>query len=163
MNFAWTSGAMVERLGWMLVHSLWIGAAAGGVHAALMTVLRRGSAQARYTAGCVVLGLFFAGVVAAGVRANPTTERSAAWTSGRAGLSPAPAMGAGSEVRSENGLGVATGGMSPESGIPNLGIPPKGGTPNLADYEPSLMVMGWSSLMVVLRGVLREESPTRMV
>ena len=110
MNFAWTSGAVVERLGWMLVHSVWIGAAAGGVHAALMVALRRGSAQARYAAGCAVLALFFAGVVVAGVRANPTTERSAAWTSGGARLIPAPAMGAGSEVRGENGLTGGAGG-----------------------------------------------------
>jgi beta-lactamase regulating signal transducer with metallopeptidase domain len=49
--------AVIERLGWTLLHSLWQGAAAWGLLQLALAALRRHSAQARYLAGCTALAL----------------------------------------------------------------------------------------------------------
>ena len=54
---AWLDGPIASRLGWTLVHSLWQGAMAALLFAALRFALRRASAQARYLAGCSALAL----------------------------------------------------------------------------------------------------------
>jgi beta-lactamase regulating signal transducer with metallopeptidase domain/uncharacterized protein involved in exopolysaccharide biosynthesis len=46
-----------ERVGWILLHSLWQGALIGAGFALLRLALRKQSAQARYLAGCVCLTL----------------------------------------------------------------------------------------------------------
>ncbi len=55
---AWANGfgaALVERLGWCLVHSVWQGAAVALVAAGVFRWLRRSSAQARYLTACAAL------------------------------------------------------------------------------------------------------------
>lgn len=46
---------VVERLGWLLLHSLWLGALIGGMHEAVRFALRRQSARLRYLAGCLAM------------------------------------------------------------------------------------------------------------
>jgi beta-lactamase regulating signal transducer with metallopeptidase domain/uncharacterized protein involved in exopolysaccharide biosynthesis len=48
---------IAERIGWILLHSLWQGALIGVGFALLRLVLRKQSAQTRYVAGCVCLTL----------------------------------------------------------------------------------------------------------
>ena len=58
---------VVCRLGWTLLHTLWMGAGVAGLFATTLLILRRRSANARYLAGCAALvvmialpvGLFF--------------------------------------------------------------------------------------------------------
>lgn len=50
---------LVDRLGWMLLHSLWQIALVACIHAVVWTQLRRRSANARYVAGCAAM-LFMA-------------------------------------------------------------------------------------------------------
>ena len=45
----------VYRLGWTLLHTLWLGAGVGVIFAAALWVLRRRSAAARYLAGCAAM------------------------------------------------------------------------------------------------------------
>ncbi|HET6427050.1 MAG TPA: hypothetical protein VFJ30_01475, partial [Phycisphaerae bacterium] len=51
------SSGTVYRLGWTLLHTLWIGAALVGLLAVALAVLRRRSANARYLAACAALAL----------------------------------------------------------------------------------------------------------
>src|SRR3954468_23437987 len=46
---------VVRRIGWALVHSIWLGTAAAGALAVADRVLRRRAANARYVAGCMAL------------------------------------------------------------------------------------------------------------
>jgi hypothetical protein len=55
---AWADGlgtALIERLGWCLVHSVWEGAAVALVAAGVVRWLRRSSAQVRYLTACGAL------------------------------------------------------------------------------------------------------------
>ncbi|MHC4717130.1 MAG: hypothetical protein ACYS5V_09185, partial [Planctomycetota bacterium] len=54
----------VCRLGWALLHTLWLGAAAAALLAIAMVVLRRRSANARYVAACAAMALLAAAPVA---------------------------------------------------------------------------------------------------
>jgi len=56
---------IVRRLGWALLHSLWLGAAVAAAMGASMALLRRRSAQTRYVAGCIALVLLAAAAVGA--------------------------------------------------------------------------------------------------
>jgi hypothetical protein len=47
--------ALIERLGWCLVHSVWRGGVVALVAATVLRWLRQSSAQARYLAACVAL------------------------------------------------------------------------------------------------------------
>jgi len=58
------SGA-VYRLGWVLLHTLWLGTAVAMLLAVAMVALRRRSANARYLAGCIALAAMVALPVAA--------------------------------------------------------------------------------------------------
>ena len=62
---------IIYRLGWTLVHSLWLGAVVGVAFAVTMVLLRRRSAGLRYLAGCAALVLMVAAPVGTflGVRA----------------------------------------------------------------------------------------------
>ena len=51
----WLGHPLVARLGWCLVHSVWEIAAVALVAAAVLKILRRGSAQGRYLAACAAL------------------------------------------------------------------------------------------------------------
>jgi uncharacterized protein involved in exopolysaccharide biosynthesis/beta-lactamase regulating signal transducer with metallopeptidase domain len=51
---------VAERIGWILLHSLWQGALIGAGFSLVRLALRRQSAQARYLAGCVSLTLLLA-------------------------------------------------------------------------------------------------------
>lgn len=55
---------LVERMGWVLVHSLWQGAAIGLLCALVLLVLRGASPNARYLAACAALALTAAAPVA---------------------------------------------------------------------------------------------------
>lgn len=59
MNTIWAivHHPLAERVGWILLHSLWQGALIGVGFGLLRFALRRQSAQARYLAGCVCLTL----------------------------------------------------------------------------------------------------------
>jgi hypothetical protein len=54
---------LAHQIGWALLHSLWQGALVGAVFALLLFALRRRSANARYLAGCLSLGLLLATLV----------------------------------------------------------------------------------------------------
>jgi len=56
-------GAVVERVGWVLVHSVWEAAVVAIVVALVLTLMRTASAGTRYVVGCVGMGVV-AGVVA---------------------------------------------------------------------------------------------------
>src|SRR5215211_5972499 len=51
---------LVQRLGWVLVHSLWQGTAVGFLLVMALGAMRRTSANARYLAACVAIVLFAA-------------------------------------------------------------------------------------------------------
>ena len=46
---------VVHRLGWVLLHSIWLGTAVAVMLAASQFILRRRSANARYLAGCAAM------------------------------------------------------------------------------------------------------------
>jgi uncharacterized protein involved in exopolysaccharide biosynthesis/beta-lactamase regulating signal transducer with metallopeptidase domain len=54
---------LAHQIGWALLHSLWLGALVGAVFALLRFALRRRSANARYLAGCLSLGLLLVTLV----------------------------------------------------------------------------------------------------
>ena len=62
MNAIWAivRHPLAERIGWVLLHSLWQGALIGAGFALVRLALRKQSAQARYLAGCVCLTLVLA-------------------------------------------------------------------------------------------------------
>ena len=49
------SSDVAHRLGWTLVHSLWLGASAAGLLGAALAIIPRCRSQARYLAGCAAL------------------------------------------------------------------------------------------------------------
>ncbi|MBN2582150.1 MAG: M48 family metalloprotease [Planctomycetes bacterium] len=51
----WLSDAIVQRIGWAIIHSLWQGAAVALLLALVLHALRRRGAQARYLAACAAL------------------------------------------------------------------------------------------------------------
>jgi uncharacterized protein involved in exopolysaccharide biosynthesis len=55
--------ALLHRIGWALIHSLWQGAFIAAAYALLGVALRGQSAQARYLAGCLALALLAASPV----------------------------------------------------------------------------------------------------
>ncbi len=50
----------IHRLGWTLLHTLWLGAAVAVLFIAAMLILRRRSANARYLVGCIAMVLMIA-------------------------------------------------------------------------------------------------------
>ena len=62
MNTLWgiLNHPLTHRIGWTLLHSLWQGALVGAVFALLRLALRNRSANARYVAGCLSLGVLVA-------------------------------------------------------------------------------------------------------
>ena len=50
----------VRRLGWTLLHTLWLGACVAAAFIVAMAAMRRRSANARYVAACVALGVMAA-------------------------------------------------------------------------------------------------------
>ncbi|HUS92413.1 MAG TPA: M56 family metallopeptidase, partial [Phycisphaerae bacterium] len=64
----------VCRLGWALVHSLWIAAAVAGVLSVVLALLRRRSPNARYLAGCAALAATVALVAGALFLVPPRTH-----------------------------------------------------------------------------------------
>ncbi|MBI3465980.1 MAG: hypothetical protein HY000_23445, partial [Planctomycetes bacterium] len=53
----WFSTQHVERLGWALLHFVWQGAVAAWFLEIALTCLRGRSSQARYLAGCTIMGI----------------------------------------------------------------------------------------------------------
>lgn len=62
------------RLGWALLHTLWLGAGVAVLFATAMRLLRRRSANARYLAGCLAMALMVAMPVLAFVCVSPPTR-----------------------------------------------------------------------------------------
>ena len=88
----------VYRVGWALIHSLWLGAAVAAVLSAALVMLRRRSANARYLAGCGALAATVVLVLGAFVVVQPRVEQASRQDSVHAApLSPEPA---GREARS---------------------------------------------------------------
>src|ERR1035438_10112220 len=54
---------LTHQIGWAVLHSLWQGACVGAIFALLRFALRRRSANARYLAGCLSLGVLLAAPV----------------------------------------------------------------------------------------------------
>jgi uncharacterized protein involved in exopolysaccharide biosynthesis/Zn-dependent protease with chaperone function len=75
---------LTHQIGWALLHSLWQGACVGAVFALLRFGLRRRSANMRYLAGCLCLGVLLAAPVVTML----------------IGSTPSPAPGSGSPVMS---------------------------------------------------------------
>ena len=71
----WAS-PMVYRVGWALIHSLWLGAAVAAVLAAVLVMLRRRSANARYLAGCSALIATVVLVLGATAVVRPRVEQA---------------------------------------------------------------------------------------
>jgi len=68
----------VYRLGWALLHSLWLGAAIGALFALALLLLRKRSANARYLAACAALGgvcLALSPIPAAAMASYPLLKR----------------------------------------------------------------------------------------
>ncbi len=78
MNTLWQmlmASDVVHRLGWVLVHSTWLGAAVAVLLAASQWIMRRRSANARYVAGCAAM-LAVVGLSASSWFFNPIAARS---------------------------------------------------------------------------------------
>lgn len=90
---------LTHQIGWALLHSLWQGACVGAVFALLRFALRRFSANARYLAGCLSLGVLLAAPVLT-MLIGPTP--SAAPGSGASRISTLP--GADASVLDLSGL-----------------------------------------------------------
>jgi len=69
------SSEVVYRLGWALLHTLWLGLAVALVLACVLAALRRRSANARYVVACAALGLMAALPIAAYL-ATPAPTRA---------------------------------------------------------------------------------------
>jgi beta-lactamase regulating signal transducer with metallopeptidase domain len=63
------TGPFAQAIGWALLHLLWQAAIVAGILAAVLALLPRESANARYTAACSALALVFAMFVATAIRA----------------------------------------------------------------------------------------------
>ncbi len=88
--FALLNQPLLRQVGWALVHSLWQGALVGMGFAVLRFVLRRRSANARYLAGCLCLGLLTVAPLLTLLRGLPSAPASASGSSALSG----PAGGA---------------------------------------------------------------------
>ena len=99
---------LTHQIGWAVLHSLWQGACVGAIFALLRFALRRRSANARYLAGCVSLGVLLAApVLTLLIGSTP----SAAPGSGSSGISAFPGadaavFGFGGFQRSYAGTGT---------------------------------------------------------
>src|SRR4051812_2791359 len=84
--------ALVQRIGWVLLHSLWQGALIGAVFATSRFFLRRYSANARYAVACLSFSLLLAAPVVTfllkGPGPSPTFFPASTQVAGR--LSAAP-------------------------------------------------------------------------
>ncbi|HMJ86878.1 MAG TPA: M56 family metallopeptidase, partial [Vicinamibacterales bacterium] len=63
------NGPVAEAIGWALLHLIWQGAVVAAILAAVLALLDRRSANARYIASCAALALLLILGVATGVRA----------------------------------------------------------------------------------------------
>jgi bla regulator protein blaR1 len=75
------NGPVAEAIGWALLHLLWQGAVVAAILAAVLALLDRRSANARYVASCAALALLLILGVATGIRAyEPVTASAIAST-----------------------------------------------------------------------------------
>ena len=65
------TSALVYKLGWALLHSLWQGAIAAALFGMLSRIMRRRSANARYLSGCVILLMLMLVVIGTFVTQKP--------------------------------------------------------------------------------------------
>src|SRR5438445_11127798 len=65
---------LAQRVCWVLLHSLWQGALIGAAFGLVRFALRRSSANARYLAGCVALGLLLTAPIPTLLLASPPSH-----------------------------------------------------------------------------------------
>ncbi len=75
--FEWLERPVVQRLGWTLLHFMWQGAVLALIYAGIRAALPRRGANARYLAGCLVLGLMAVAPLLT-FRELPTTPQTTA-------------------------------------------------------------------------------------
>ena len=78
------TGPLAQALGWALLHLLWQATLVAGILAAVLALMSRQTAGARYVVSCSALALVFAMFVA-------TTTLRRPWGSGRSAASCAAA------------------------------------------------------------------------
>jgi beta-lactamase regulating signal transducer with metallopeptidase domain len=81
LNFSFLGNDLIYRLGWTLVHTLWLGAAVAAVFAVAMTALRRRSAQSRYVVACACMAVFMACAAGAYLLTQPPQPPASAQAS----------------------------------------------------------------------------------
>lgn len=70
------TGPIAQAIGWALLHLIWQGAIVAGILAAVLTLMGRQTANARYVVACGALALVFSMFVATAVRAyDPAVPR----------------------------------------------------------------------------------------
>lgn len=124
----------VYRIGWALIHSLWLGAAVAAALAAVLVMFRRRSANARYLAGCAALVATVVLVLGAFMLVQPPAEQASRQDSVEA--TPILPEAAGREAKSspkvtpgrQDASAARTDGLAPS---------PRAFTPAPADPEPA--------------------------
>lgn len=86
--FATFHSDLTYRLGWALVHSLWIGAIVAVVFTFVMSALNRRSAASRYLAGCGALAIFLAFAGCTFLISTPTAQPTSPAAVASANASP---------------------------------------------------------------------------
>jgi uncharacterized protein involved in exopolysaccharide biosynthesis/beta-lactamase regulating signal transducer with metallopeptidase domain len=99
---------LAHQIGWAVLHSLWQGACAGAIFALLRFALRRRSANARYLAGCLSLGVLLVAPVLTLLLGSTPSAAPGSGTSGISAFSGADAsvFSFGSFQRSYAGTGA---------------------------------------------------------
>ncbi len=82
------TGPLAQALGWALLHLLWQGTIVAGILAAVLALMSRQSASARYVVSCGALALVFAMFVATTIRAYDPAAAPIAIASGDSAASP---------------------------------------------------------------------------
>ena len=103
-SFPYPSDELIYRLGWMLIHTLWLGAATAALFAAAMAALRRRSARLRYVVGCVALVALMASAIAAFVLSTPPARPAPHVAAKLTAASPEGAVAANTDAASYSPL-----------------------------------------------------------
>src|SRR5688500_14994265 len=75
------TGPLAQAIGWALLHLLWQGTIVAAILAAVLALMKRQSANARYVVSCGALALVFAMLVATAIRAYDPAAEPIAMTS----------------------------------------------------------------------------------
>ena len=112
--YALEQSGQIHRVGWGLVHSLWLGMAIAAVLAWALWCLRGRSANARYFACCGAMVVLLAATVGAMVLVEPPARAAATPAVGATPVAVAmPAASPGPRVDAPSGMGVAAPPLAP--------------------------------------------------